>query len=288
MFSKGSSTLSRLTLWVMLLTVVIVLLDVFTPYLKPVKSQLSTISVPFYWVTNIPSRISEWGQDNLVTREQLLDENRALKEQLLIHQRRLQGMAAVVTENVRLRELMNSAEMVAEQVLVAEMIGVSSDPLVHKVVINKGSRDNVYIGQPLLDAQGLMGQVVEVGPFSSQVLLITDSTHALPVEVNRNGVRAIVEGIGDLYRMELRHVSNTVDIEVGDLLVSSGLGQKFPRGYPVGTVTEIIHDPGRPFAGVHVEPMAQLNRSRHVLLVFRDSSTAPEDVLTESDLSEVR
>jgi rod shape-determining protein MreC len=272
----------------MLFTVVIVLLDVFTPYLKPIKSQLSTISIPFYWVTNIPSRISEWGQDNLVTRDQLLDENRALKEQLLIHQRRLQGMAAVVTENVRLRELMNSAEMVAEQVLVAEMIGVSADPLVHKVVINKGTQDNVYVGQPLLDAQGLMGQVVEVGPFSSQVLLITDSTHALPVEVNRNGVRAIVEGIGDLYGMELRHVSNTVDIEVGDLLVSSGLGQKFPRGYPVGTVTHIIHDPGRPFATVHVEPMAQLNRSRHVLLVFRDSAEAPEDVLTESDLSEVR
>ncbi|WP_460101154.1 rod shape-determining protein MreC [Sessilibacter sp. MAH4] len=279
LFSKGASSLSRITLWVILLTMTIILVDVFTPYLKPVKAKLSAVAAPFYWVTSIPSRISEWGQVNIVTRDQLVEENRALKEQLLIHQRKLQGMAAVVTENVRLRELMNSAEMVAEQVLVAEMIGVSSDPLVHKVVINKGSRDNVYVGQPLLDAHGLMGQVVEVGPISSQVLLITDSTHALPVEVNRNGVRAIVEGTGDLYRLELRHVSNTVDIKEGDLLVSSGLGQRFPRGYPVGRVLEVIHDPGRPFASIRVEPMAQLNRSRHVLLVFRDTTT-PQSTTT--------
>jgi len=263
-------------LWILAATLALVLVDVFTPWLKPLKSQLTTASIPFYWITNIPSRMSEWGQDNLVTREQLQQENRLLKQQVMILERKLQGMASVTTENVRLRELMNSAEMVAEQVLVAELIGVSSDPLVHKVLINKGERDDVYVGQPLLDAYGLMGQVVEVGPYVSQVLLITDSTHALPVEINRNGLRAVVEGVGDLEHLALRHVSNTMDVVEGDLIVSSGLGGRFPRGYPVGVVKKVERNPGKPFADVDVEPSAHLNRTRHVLLVFRDNPLADE------------
>lgn len=259
---------------ILVATLALVLVDVFTPWLKPVKAQLSSVSIPFYWLTNIPKRIGEWGNHNLVTREQLLKENQSLKQELLILQSKLQGLASVTTENVRLRELMNSAEMVAERVLVAELIGVSSDPLIHKVIINKGSRDNVYVGQPLLDAEGLMGQVVEVGPMISQVLLVTDSSHALPVEINRNGVRAVVEGTGDLQKLALRHVSNTVDVREGDLIVSSGLGDRFPRGYPVGRVTSVIRNPGKPFADIEVEPMAHLNRSRHVLLVFRGNALA--------------
>ncbi|GLS25016.1 hypothetical protein GCM10007877_07300 [Marinibactrum halimedae] len=251
------------------------MLDTFTPYLKPVRAYIGSVSFPFYWLTNIPARIGEWGEEHLVTRDQLIEENQALREELLIHKRKLQGMAAVVTENVRLRELMNSAELIEDRVLIAELIGVSPDPLLHKVVINKGGRDGVYLGQPLLDAEGLMGQVTEVNTFTSQVLLITDSTHALPVEINRNGVRSIAEGVGDLYRLQLRHVSNTVDVQVGDLLVSSGLGQRFPRGYPVAEVKEVIHDPGKPFATVHAVPKAQLNRSRHVLLVFSKREVLP-------------
>ncbi len=251
------------------------LIDVFTPWLAPLKARLSTTAIPFYWITNIPNRISEWGQDNLVTREQLIEENESLRQQLLILQGRLQGMASITTENVRLRELMNSAELVAEQVLVAELIGVSSDPLVHKVIVNKGLVNNVYVGQPLLDAYGLMGQVVAVGPYSAEVMLITDSTHALPVEINRNGIRAVAEGTGNLEELMLRHVSNTLDVVEGDLIVSSGLGGRFPRGYPVGTVKRVIHNPGKPFADVIVRPQAQLNRSRHVLLVFRGEAITP-------------
>lgn len=254
----------------------IILIDLFTPHLKPLKAKLTTVSIPFYWITNLPSRLGEWGQDNLVSRDDLLEENRSLKQQVMILERKLQGMASVTTDNVRLRELMNSAEMIAEQVLVAELIGVSPDPLVHKVIINKGSQDNIYVGQPLLDAYGLMGQVVEVGPYVSQVLLITDSTHALPVEINRNGLRAVVEGVGDLEQLALRHVSNTMDVVVGDLVVSSGLGGRFPRGYPVGVVKKVERNPGKPFADVFIEPRAHLNRTRHVLLVFRDDSLATE------------
>jgi len=199
-----------------------------------------------------------------------------MKAELLIHKRKLQQMASLAAENVRLRQLLNSAEMVKDRVLVAELIGISPDPLTHRVIVNKGLQHGVYLGQPLLDAAGLMGQVVEVSDYTSQVLLITDATHALPVQVNRNGVRAVAEGIGDLYQLKLRHLANTVDVREGDLLVSSGLGQRFPVGYPVAKVVSVVHDPGQPFARVVARPEAQLNRSRHVLLVFSgEHSEAP-------------
>ncbi|GAB3094128.1 rod shape-determining protein MreC [Pseudomaricurvus hydrocarbonicus] len=250
------------------LALILIFLNVYTDALDPVRSRLASLATPFYWIADTPRSILEWGQETVRTREQLEEENELMKAELLIHKRKLQQMASLSAENVRLRQLLNSADMVRDRVLVAELIGVSPDPLTHRVIINKGRKHGVYLGQPLLDAQGLMGQVVEVNDFASQVLLITDTTHALPVQINRNGVRAVAEGTGDLYQLKLRHLANTVDIEEGDLLVSSGLGQRFPVGYPVATVTSVIHDPGQPFARVEALPEAQLNRSRHVLLVF--------------------
>lgn len=232
------------------------------------RAAFGVVTTPFYWVADLPDRMGEWSDENLVTRTDLLAENDALKEELLILKRKVQTMASLAAENMRLRQLLNSTEMIQDRVLVAELIGVSPDPLVHLVVVNKGTSDGVYLGQPLLDASGLMGQVVEVSANSSRVLLITDSSHALPVQVNRNGVRAVAEGVGDLYSLKLRHVSNTVDIREGDLLVSSGLGQRFPVGYPVAEVVSVVHDPGKPFATVVAKPKAHMNRSRHVLLVF--------------------
>jgi len=128
----------------------------------------------------------------------------------------------------------------------------------------------------VLDARGLMGQVVELMPYTSRVLLLTDTTHSIPVQVNRNGLRAIASGTGNPERLELRHVADTADIKEGDLLVSSGLGQRFPAGYPVATVKEVIHDSGQPFAIVRAVPTAALNRSRYLLLVFSDNRTPEE------------
>lgn len=245
-------------------------LSAYTSLLDPVRAKLGIVTQSMYWVTDLPDRFGDWVGERFTSKQALLDENDALREELLIHKRKVQQMAAMYAENVRLQKLMNASQTLNERVVVAEIFGVSPDPLAHKVIINKGSADGVYVGQPLVDADGLMGQVVEVSPYSSFVLLITDSTHAIPVQVNRNGVRAVAEGTGDLYQLELRHVSNTVDIEEGDLLVSSGLGQRFPVGYPVATVDKVVHDPGQPFARVTARPMAQLNRSRHVLLVFSE------------------
>ncbi len=250
------------------LALVLILISVFTPWLTPARSVLGSAAVPFYWVVDLPDRFAGWWDEAFVSRAALQKENEALHQELLILKREQQKLAALAVDNANLRQLMNSAELVEDRVLIAELIGVSPDPLTHTVMVNKGSNSGVYVGQPLLDAYGLMGQVIEVTPFSSQVLLITDSAHALPVEVNRNGVRAVVEGIGDLYALRIPHVPNTADIVEGDLLVSSGLGQRFPRGYPVADVVRVIRNPGQPFATVEARPRAQLNRSRHVLLVF--------------------
>jgi rod shape-determining protein MreC len=164
--------------------------------------------------------------------------------------------------------LLNSSALLRDDVLVAELIGVSPDPVRHQLILNKGSTDGVHVGQPLIDADGLLGQVVEVSPVISRALLITDATHSIPVQVNRNGVRAIAEGSGSLTSLEVHHVSATTDIREGDLLVTSGLGGRFPVGYPVAVVKTIERDPGEAFARIVATPSAALDRSRHVLLVF--------------------
>ena len=232
------------------------------------RSVMAAVTLPFYWVADIPARLAAWGEENFVTRSRLLEENERLRAEALLLEAQVQQSAALQAQNVRLRALLNSSALLQDDVLVAELIGISPDPARQLVVLNKGSQDGVFVGQPLIDANGLMGQVVEASPNSSRVLLITDATHAIPVQVNRNGVRAIADGVGRLDRLELRHVASTEDIRVGDLLVSSGLGGRFPEGYPVATVSEVVADPGQAFAQVRAKPNAALNRSRHVLLVF--------------------
>ncbi len=240
------------------------------------RALVSAVTFPFYWVSDLPARFADWGEENVQSRSRLVDDNQRLRSEALLLEAQVQQMAALRAENVRLRALLNSSALLQDDVLVAELVGISPDPARHLVVLDKGSRDEVFDGQPLIDANGLMGQVIEVAPNSSRVLLITDATHALPVQVNRNGVRAIAEGIGRLDRLALRHVASTEDIAVGDLLVSSGLGGRFPEGYPVATVTEVEIDPGQAFARVTAKPSAALNRSRHVLLVFTRRDEAEE------------
>ncbi len=242
-----------------------------TQWLGPLKQKAIDIATPFYWLANMPREMSAWSQQRLVPKEQLLQENEALRTELLIQQHRAQQMAAVVAENTRLRQLLNSADKLENRVLVAELIGVAPDPMLHRILVNRGVLDGVYIGQPVVDAQGLLGQVVEVGERSSWVILITDTSHALPVQINRNGARLVAEGRGNLFQLGLRHVPNNFDIQEGDLLVSSGLGKRFPNGYPVAVVESIKPDKSSPWAEVIAKPLAELNRNRHVLLVFEEA-----------------
>jgi rod shape-determining protein MreC len=257
-------------------TGLIVYAYVATPWLNNLRNQAVAFVAPFYEIADLPRDLKDWSRTRFISRDQLVQENEALRSELLIHQRKLQQLVFLVAENTRLRQLLNSADMLNQRVLVADIVGVAPDPGVHKVLINRGREDGVYAGQPVVDAFGLVGQVVNVSAGHSLVLMITDASHAIPVQINRNGVRLIAEGQGSLRELGLRHVDATVDIQAGDLLVSSGLGDVYPPGYPVATITSVRFDTGKPFAEVVAEPQAQLDRNRHLLLVFAEKPTVTD------------
>ncbi len=249
-------------------------------YLAAVRSTLSAVVYPIQYVVNLPFDAAEWVSDSLVTRQSLIEENERLKQDQLLFSSKLQRYEILEAENQRLRELLESSFRLNDKVLVAELIEVHLQSFKRQVVINKGKREGAYDGQPIVDASGIMGQIVHVGPFSSTVLLITDPNHALPVQINRNGLRAIAVGAGQSDKLILEHLPNNADIKVGDLIISSGLGRRFPSGYPVGQIEKITLDPGEPFAKVVINPSAQLSKSREVLMVwpYEHINSMTEDV----------
>ena len=176
--------------------------------LKPIRSSAGLVLTPLYWVAELPVRAF----DNLIqvftSRTEILAENEKLRAETLLIKRRLQKLALLTEQNLRLRELLNSSALFEEQVLAAELLGVDPSPQTHRIVIDKGSQHGVYLGQPVLDARGVVGQVVEVMPFSARVLLMTDTTHSLPVQVTRNGLRAIASGTGNPDTVELRYITD--------------------------------------------------------------------------------
>lgn len=246
-------------------------------YLQQVRFVLGYATTPVYWVADIPTRVSFWIDDVFVSRTDLLEENEGLRVELLEAQRELQLLESLTSENNRLRALNEATEFIGGEILSAEIINISPDPYSKRVLINKGARDGVFIGQALLDANGLMGQVDEVLPFTSWVLLITDSHHVIPVEVNRNGERALARGSRDAAnQLELVFVTQTQDMRANDLLVSSGMGQVYPKNYPVAEIISVYSDPGQDFAIVKARPLAQLASTRHVMLIFAEEEVAVE------------
>lgn len=228
---------------------------------------------PLNLLADFPVTGSRWVTEVSASRSSLLEENRELSNENLMLKAELQKYESLVAENLRLRDLLDSSFKIGDRVFVAELSAVDLDPYKQQVVINKGASSSVFEGQPVLDAHAVMGQVISVNPFSATVLLITDSTHALPVQVMRSGLRTIAEGTGRINELSLPYLPINADIQEGDLLVTSGLGGKFPPGYPVATVTSISRSPDNPFADVRAEPRAHLDRSREVLLVSTIGST---------------
>ena len=245
--------------------------------LDTARSILDSVAIPVYWLANIPARIATWGDSNIQSRESLEEDNARLRRENLLLSGRSQQIAALSAQNTRLRALLNSTALLRSDVMVAELIGVSPDPARHQMTLNKGAADGVTVGQALIDAEGMLGQIIEVSRYNSRALLITDVTHAIPVQVNRNGVRAIAEGTGALGLLEVHHVAATTDIEEGDLLVSSGLGGRFPAAYPVAVVSKVVRDPGQAFVIVEAQPVAALDRIRYVLLVFPADDSPADD-----------
>lgn len=271
-----------------ILAVLVMSADRRFDYLDRVRFTVAYLSTPVYWVADIPTRVSLWMDDVFVSQRDLIEENARLRQELLFAQRELQLLAGLASENSRLRELQEASQAVQGRVVTAEIINVSNDPGSRRVLINRGAHNGVMEGQAVLDAHGLMGQVVEVLPFTSWVLLITDSRHGTPVQVNRNGERAIARGSrGDVPELELEYVPDTADIVEGDLLVSSGLGQRFPKDYPVAEVTRVVHDPGQAFATVRARPLAQMDRTRYVMLVIPDDDIIRGQVLPDGYLDSI-
>lgn len=261
-----------------LLSGVLIGTDLYLPYGDRLRSWLMTGLTPVYWLGHAPDRLAGWVGDLTTSRSDLLQENEALESQLIVLERRAQRYTALAAENSRLRELLNASEQLDDRVLVADVISVTPDPLSHEIILNKGESDGLKEGQAVLDARGLMGQIVHTSAHTARAILISDNSHAVPVEVNRNGLRAIALGTGERDRLELAHVPDTADIEVGDMLVSSGLAGRFPQGYPVAKISSIEHDPGEPFARVRARPMARLDRSSLVLVVFSGGSVSESAV----------
>lgn len=236
-------------------------------WLVPVRSVLATAVVPVQYVAESPYRVAGQLAEFFSTRQRLMRRNAALERELLLMKAKTARNDAISAENDRLRELFNSRARLPDDVLVAELIEVIPDATRREIVVDKGSAHGVAVGQAVIDSTGVFGQVVETTPLTSRVLLVTDPSHAIPVQVIRSKVFAIASGGGRGPHL-LDNPPVTTDIVVGDDLVSSGLGRRFPRDYPVGVVTRIVKDPTLPYAQVMWEPSAALTQSRQVLVVL--------------------
>ncbi len=259
-----------------LLSLTLLVLDHRYHHLQQLRSALAFVTYPLHLLADLPFTASRWFSETTSSRDTLLEQNRELRDENLRLRAELQKYESLQAENMRLRDLVDSSFKVGDRVLVAELSSVDLDPYKQQVIINKGGVSGVFEGQPVLDANAVMGQVTNVTPLESTVLLITDTSHALPVQVLRNGLRTIALGTGRIDALKLPYLPTNSDITEGDLLVTSGLGGKFPPGYPVATVTRIDRSPDAPFSTIIAQPSAHLDRSREVLLVW----TVPNQLAT--------
>lgn len=236
--------------------------------LERIRGALSFITYPLQVLAGAPVGLAHWIGEVTASHDQLLTENRRLHEENLKARAELQQLESLRAENARLRNLLDASYKVGDRILIAELSAVDLDPYRQQVMINKGSSSGVFVGQPVLDANAVMGQVIQTTPFTATVLLITDPSHSIPIQVLRNGLRTIAVGTGRINELSLPYLPTNSDIRVGDKLVTSGLGGKFPPGYPVATVTRVDRSPDNAFAKILATPTAHLDRSREVLLVW--------------------
>lgn len=256
------------TLLLIILAIGLMVMDRRLEGFSAIRAALSLPVAPLQYLVSWPSSVIESIKVTISSHDDLVKENLKLKTNQLLLKSQLQRFLAIESENNYLKALLQSARQVKSKTLIAELLAVASEPFVHQVVIDKGTRDHVYAGQPVLDANGVMGQVTQAGPITSRVLLINDPRSGISVQNVRNGMRAIA--VGDSYsgKMKLMYIPKTADIKVGDIFITSGLGEHYPEGYPVGNVIGVTKDPAHQFATVYIQPSAHLESSRQVLLVW--------------------
>lgn len=269
LFIRGPSATVRMAVLVVA-SVVLMTVDHRWHSLEFVRSTLSGILYPLQYTIDLPIRLFYWADESLSTQQALLKKNRDYEARHLENRVQLQKLDIIEKENDRLRKMLGAIPKTTERLLIAEIINVDVDPYRQLILLNKGSNSDVYRNQPIIDALGIMGQVIHVGPMSSSAMLITDASHAIPVQINRTGLRTIAFGSGKIDQLNLRHLPHNIDIEVGDLLITSGLGGTFPPNFPVAIVSKVERPNGEPFAVVEAKPHAQLEQSREVLLVWKN------------------
>jgi rod shape-determining protein MreC len=250
------------------LSILLMWLDNREHHLDTVRHAVGVAVYPVQILVDTPARTWSWLRDLSASKNQLQLENSRLRTEALITRGRMQELAALKAENDRLREMLDAREQVRGEVRVAGIMAVDANPYRHNIVLDVGSREGVYDGQAIVDASGVVGQVISTGLTTSQAILISDPDHALPVVVNRNGLRTVAFGTGEYNRLSLPFLANNADIRAGDLLVTSGLGGTFPSGYPVATVESVTRLPQAPFAEVSATPAAALDQVREVMLIW--------------------
>ncbi|KAF1721544.1 rod shape-determining protein MreC [Pseudoxanthomonas wuyuanensis] len=272
------------------LAVALIVLDHRGGWLHRLRDQASVITQPLWWLAGLPGRLGTRMQDDAVSRSRLMEENRQLRNDLLIANARLTRLRTAAADNTQLRALLGAAESRGLDVQLAPILNIDLDPTRQRLVLDAGSSDGARVGQAVIDAGGLMGQIIRVTPAHSTVLLLTDPDHAVPVMSTRNGVRLIAYGRGRGDLLELADIPLNSGVEVGDVLVTSGLGGRFPAGFPVGTVTALRTDDSHAFLIGDVKPAAQLDRGRDVLLLkSRDRGTGNgewEEAAVKPEVSE--
>lgn len=279
---RGPSLPLRL-FFALLASIGLITLDHYTNSSVQLRGYLTATVSPLFYLANLPQDMVFGASEQFMSQQKLLEENRALKDTLLLQNGQLQRLQFLQQENDKLRALLGASPVTEGQRLIAEVLAVYSHPFSHQIVLNKGSRDGVIVGQPLLDDLGVLGQVVSVGPTSSRALLIADNTHAMSARVERTGQSVVAEGIGQSDSLRLIHLPHSTDIAEGDRLLTSGLDGVFPEGYPVAKVVRVQRDARQPFLQVTAEPYAKLDRIRYALLVWphRGISSADPQIVEE-------
>jgi rod shape-determining protein MreC len=280
MFSNGPSLPNRLALG-LFLSIALILFDHKLDGFGTTRVYLNSLVSPLQYLANLPGQLLNASASRFVSHERLFDDNAKLTHDAMVMNGQLQRLTFLQEENDRLRSLLNSPVQDNTRKVVAELMAVDNNPYSHQIVINKGAISGVYEGQPVLDDKGIVGQIMQVSSTNSRVLLIADVTHAIPVRVARNNVRLIVSGSGSLNELLIQHVAHSSDLKIGDTLLSSGLGNIFPEGYPVATITSIIRDESRPFSQVRAKPIAQLDRLKYLLLLWSERTSEDKQTVKE-------
>jgi rod shape-determining protein MreC len=273
---RGEFSLGARFVLLAVIALALMIVDHREDHLGSVRWALGFAVYPIHVVVDLP--FSTWRSvtGTLTDRQVLLRDNARLKRQQLSAEFRLQELESLKMENMRLRELLESRERLDGRVLIAEILAIDLDPYRQRFLINRGSADEVYVGQPLLDADGVVGQIAAVSPLTAEAVLITDADHAVPVSVSRNGIRTIAVGTGDSSRLRLPYLPKSADVRAGDLLVTSGLGGVFPAGRPVAEIIEVRQQPGQSFSEVVAAPVSKLDRDQEVLLIWNRDELAAE------------